>query len=525
MLDRTLGRAHRAAARAGRRSRSWCSLTGTSSSRSCSTWPQRPRRHARRRRASTIAIGRRRRRGHGADVVLRVHRHRARAWRPTSLARAFEPFFTTKPHGRGHRPRARHGLRHRRSRAAASVIDRLARSGSGTTITVVLPASGESGQRHRAAGGPSGGGGTSGSCWSRTRRRCGSARPGCSCDHGYDVLVGVRRGRGARGVRRRATPIDLVVTDVAMPRMRGDELARRLVERRPRPPGHLHVRLRLGRRAARPAGSSPSRWPRTCCCGRSGRCSMADPSNTRRSAWSSSTTTGCSPRAWPGCSPTRTASTVLGVGPTRRRGDRARADRLQPRRRAHRLPACRTATGSTSRPRSSSATRDVMVGDAHRLDRRPGPPRRHRGGLLRVPHQGPGRGRGRRRGPGRGRGRGADLPGAARPPAAQAQPHAPSGRRRPHRAGAGAAAPPGQGARRTRRSPPSCTSASTRCATTCSRCSSSSAPTPSSRRSRRRSARRSSTTRSGPPSDHATWGCRPLVRRGSGIYPHLGRGR
>lgn len=144
------------------------------------------------------------------------------------VARAFEPFFSTKDRGRGS------GL------GLATVYGIVQRSGGevtldsevgrGTTVTISLPMSRQAVVAPRSAAEPSAGG---------TERvllvedeeplRVGMAR--LLEAHGYDVVVAGDGLDAIEIIEREGDTIELVLTDVAMPRMRGDELARWLDER------------------------------------------------------------------------------------------------------------------------------------------------------------------------------------------------------------------------------------------------------------------------------------------------------
>ncbi len=64
--------------------------------------------------------------------------------------------------------------------------------------------------------------------------RVGTAR--ILLGHGYDVLVASHGVEALEIFDDEADGIDLVVIDVVMPRMKGDELGRKPPERRPEPP-------------------------------------------------------------------------------------------------------------------------------------------------------------------------------------------------------------------------------------------------------------------------------------------------
>jgi CheY-like chemotaxis protein len=168
----------------------------------------------------------------GNDVVLRVI-DAGCGMTADVVAHAFEPFFTTKPRGKGT------GL------GLATVYGTVSRNGgevtinstvgSGTTVTVRLPAADEPVPADSAAGCPPGGG---------SRRvllvedeaalRIGTAR--VLAEWGYEVLMATDGVEAIEMFDREPSRIDVLVTDIAMPRMRGDQLAGELAKRERHPP-------------------------------------------------------------------------------------------------------------------------------------------------------------------------------------------------------------------------------------------------------------------------------------------------
>ena len=166
--------------------------------------------------------------GEGGLIALRVT-DTGGGMPPEVLARAFEPFFTTKPHGKGT------GL------GLATVYGIVRQNdgdvriesevGVGTTVTIGLRAA-----EARAPGLAS----VSGDPLDGHERillvedekalRVATAR--ILAGHGYDVIAAAD-GVEALEFLDDEPDIDVVVTDLAMPRMRGDELARVISERRP----------------------------------------------------------------------------------------------------------------------------------------------------------------------------------------------------------------------------------------------------------------------------------------------------
>ena len=161
------------------------------------------------------------------DVILRVA-DTGTGMTPAVMARALEPFFTTKERGLG----SGLGLATvygivRRSGGDVSLTSDL---GSGTTVAVRLPGS-------RLAAKPSAAvpnvGGTE--CVllveDEVQLRVGTAR--LLRGFGYEVVVACDGVEAMELFDTDEDGIDIVITDVAMPRMRGDEFATRLAELRP----------------------------------------------------------------------------------------------------------------------------------------------------------------------------------------------------------------------------------------------------------------------------------------------------
>ncbi len=158
------------------------------------------------------------------DVVLRVL-DTGLGMSPDVLARAFEPFFTTKNRTEGS------GL------GLATVHSIVRRSGGdvslesqvdvGTAVTIRLPASGRWVTSTGSAE-PQSVGGTERIMLveDEEHMRVGTAR--LLSANGYDVTVASDGIEALELFERQSGTIDLVLTEVAMPRMRGDEFAARL---------------------------------------------------------------------------------------------------------------------------------------------------------------------------------------------------------------------------------------------------------------------------------------------------------
>jgi PAS domain S-box-containing protein len=167
--------------------------------------------------------------GDGAPITVRVV-DTGHGMPADTLARAFEPFFTTKTRGRGS------GL------GLASVYGIVQQAGGdvsiesqvgvGTVVTVCLP---------RGAGGTDDEGSVTGAAAGGAERvllvedeaalRVGTAR--LLVENGYLVTVASDGAEALELVGADAAAFDVVITDVAMPRMRGDQFARILAERHP----------------------------------------------------------------------------------------------------------------------------------------------------------------------------------------------------------------------------------------------------------------------------------------------------
>jgi len=144
--------------------------------------------------------------------------------------RAFEPFFTTKPRGQGT------GL------GLATVYGIVQQShgdvtidstvGEGTTITVVLQgAGGVEPADHASATTAVGGSERILLVEDEAALRVGTSR--VLAQNGYEVVVACDGVEALEMIEQMPVPIDLVVTDVMMPRMCGDELALKLGDQFP----------------------------------------------------------------------------------------------------------------------------------------------------------------------------------------------------------------------------------------------------------------------------------------------------
>ena len=148
---------------------------------------------------------------------------------PEILARSLEPFFTTKPPGSGT------GL------GLATVFGIVTQNGGqvgivsspseGTTVNLSLPSVEAADEvRERSSGAK---GGTERLLLVEDEQSLRFVTERILAEHGYEVVTASNGVEALEIFDRYDGAIDLVVTDVVMPLMRGDELGRRLLERQP----------------------------------------------------------------------------------------------------------------------------------------------------------------------------------------------------------------------------------------------------------------------------------------------------
>ena len=166
------------------------------------------------------------------DVVLRVI-DTGCGMAPDIVSRVFEPFFTTKPRGQGTGMGLAtvHGIVHQ----AGGEVTVESEPGRGTTVTVVLRGS----DLEAVAPEPRRKDRTTGTgrlllVEDEPSLRVGTAR--ILSANGYDVLAAADGVEALDMFDEMQGEFDLVITDVVMPRMRGDELAERLAEKAGAPP-------------------------------------------------------------------------------------------------------------------------------------------------------------------------------------------------------------------------------------------------------------------------------------------------
>jgi CheY-like chemotaxis protein len=170
--------------------------------------------------------------GGGCHVVLTVADD-GEGMPPDVLERAFEPFFSTKPKGAGTGLGLSTVYGIVQQNRGEVIIDSIA--GLGTTVTVELPCGSETTPV------PSGtdtadGNGSERILLVEDEQPLREATARLLEARGYDVLTAGDGVEALDVMDREERPMDLVVTDLAMPRLRGDELAERLAVRAPEVP-------------------------------------------------------------------------------------------------------------------------------------------------------------------------------------------------------------------------------------------------------------------------------------------------
>jgi PAS domain S-box-containing protein len=145
-------------------------------------------------------------------------------------ARLFEPFFTTKDHGTGLGLATVYGIVHQ----AGGAIRVDSRPGAGTTFTVFLPAADERATRAAipvAAAAPRGLGETVVLAEDEDALRVLLAR--VLAGSGYRVIAGRNGAEALEAAHASGGRVDIVLTDVVMPRMNGTDLAAKLASEQP----------------------------------------------------------------------------------------------------------------------------------------------------------------------------------------------------------------------------------------------------------------------------------------------------
>jgi PAS domain S-box-containing protein len=145
-------------------------------------------------------------------------------------ARLFEPFFTTKEHGTGLGLATVYGI----VRQAGGAIRVESSPGAGATFTVFLPAADERATRIAvpvSAAAPRGLGETVVLAEDEDSLRVLLAR--ILAGSGYRVISGRNGAEALEAARASGGRVDVVLTDVVMPRMNGTDLAERLASEQP----------------------------------------------------------------------------------------------------------------------------------------------------------------------------------------------------------------------------------------------------------------------------------------------------
>ncbi len=167
--------------------------------------------------------------------------------------RIFEPFFTTKAPGRGTGLGLPSSLRI--IERAGGTITVASEPQRGTTFEIRLPAAGVAGDASATAGAepePRARGGSETVLLVEDNEPLRRLLTQALASDGYKPLAAPDGAAAVALAERHAGPIDLLLTDVVMPAMRGTELARRLVRSRPQ------LRVMLMSAQPRPADADAS---------------------------------------------------------------------------------------------------------------------------------------------------------------------------------------------------------------------------------------------------------------------------
>jgi PAS domain S-box-containing protein len=166
------------------------------------------------------------------DYVALTVRDNGLGMDPETRARLFEPFYTTKPHGRG----TGLGLAtvYGIVRQAGGAIEVKSEPNAGSCFTIYLPRAADA-RRPRASSGASSAlrGGHETVLLVEDDEQVRPIAERVLRRLGYAVLSARGAEEAVRLSRDHAGPIDLVLTDVALPRSSGVELAGRLASQRP----------------------------------------------------------------------------------------------------------------------------------------------------------------------------------------------------------------------------------------------------------------------------------------------------
>jgi signal transduction histidine kinase/CheY-like chemotaxis protein len=166
------------------------------------------------------------------DVVLTVTDD-GPGMTPEVVERVFEPFFSTKPKGEGTGLGLSTVYGIVQQNAGDVRID--STPGAGTTVRVVLPGS-AGGVTSASAHAPAPGDGSERILLVEDEQALREGTSRLLQARGYSVVTAADGIEALEVMDREEQPIDVVVTDVAMPRMRGDELALHLAQTHPQLP-------------------------------------------------------------------------------------------------------------------------------------------------------------------------------------------------------------------------------------------------------------------------------------------------
>jgi two-component system cell cycle sensor histidine kinase/response regulator CckA len=150
---------------------------------------------------------------------------------PVTLEHCFEPFFTTKPsgHGTGLGLSTCYGI----VKQSGGHITVYSERGRGTTFRLYLPACREAAQRLPASVAPPSPGGSETVLLVEDDALVRGIAVRTLREHGYEVLEAAGADEALARAAQAGGPIHLLLTDVVLPGLGGEEIARRLKAERP----------------------------------------------------------------------------------------------------------------------------------------------------------------------------------------------------------------------------------------------------------------------------------------------------